>query len=426
MEESTFLPDISFSRTINNSSRPHTQSKKIGTGKKRHNVVVFPYYRDHLACDPQNSFCVYGNYEFRWGDPIAEAEENIYSLIDDMIVAAQRAFDEAQVFWKKLPSSVQRAHILRNVNTLTSASVSPTPHFNASPLQHTPTHTHTDAATFTALLRHTKRKSVDLSISHIAVNTSAATTVNINANTSAVLAGSRGGGAGGSVSVRPTTAIARVLRREEEEEAIVRELTPQWIPPMNHTKCRIVLDIVASRKTLGDSPHSSEPYRLGQMAFKYAYTKYAAEVMTMFVGISDSAVTLVGRDILYPYRVTGGGGGGAGITGAAGGGAKTLVSPEPPNISGPSRAAGTRGAGNTRAEAAAMAAALSYAGAMNTTMSISSAAPIAMAPNLEQLLPNTIPAPRMVMAPPVNTEKVDNVRLVVCFPLVDTELDDVL
>ncbi|KAH9598987.1 hypothetical protein LSM04_005272 [Trypanosoma melophagium] len=412
MEDSTFLPDITFSGTLS-SSRPHTRSKKPVSGKKRHNVVVFPYYRDRLACDPQNTFCVYGNYEFRWGDPLTEAEGNIYALIDDMIAAAERAFDDAQKYWKQLPSSVQRAHILRTAIALTSSS--PSPIFNAPLTQQTHPHTHTDPAINPTLMRHTPHKSTELSSSHIAVNISAAApAVNTNSNSALAVARSRSGGE--SFSGRSPTTVTRIGRREEEDEAIVRELAPQWLPPINHTKCRIVLDIVASRKTLGDSPHSSEPYRLGQKAFKYAYTKYVSKVMTMFVGISDSAVTLVGRDVLFPYRAT--------VGGATTNINNTLVNSDSTNVSFPSRVGVTRGAGTNRADTTAIAAALSYVEGKNPILSAGSFPTMSMTANIEQLIAATIPVPRIVMVPPVNTEKVDNVRLLVCFPLVDTELDD--
>lgn len=336
-------------------------------GKRQHSVLVFPNYRDRLACDPQNYFCVYGEYEYRWKDSVADTERSLFALVDAMLSAVRRAYDEALEYWQKLPLSTKQAHALRSVATM-----------SAGPLPSTTLHAglHGDTPTRGAATRK-----------HVLPRLGS-----FRAVSRVQMSGT--GSSGRGAHKRGT--MTRSLWREDEEEAIMNNLLQQWYPPNNGPKCRVVLDIIASRKTLGENSTESEPYRLGQKVYRYVKTMYATEVMTTFVGISDRNVTLVGRDILYPYRVTGGGGG----TTTFGTGRNFLSS----------RQFASRFSTGTSV--------LASTDGFSTTVSGGMAA---MLSNMETLLSGTIPVPRIVTAPPTNTDKVDNVRLVVCFPPTDTE-----
>ncbi|KEG11862.1 hypothetical protein DQ04_02201020 [Trypanosoma grayi] len=341
------------------------------SGRKRHNVVVFPYFRDRLACDPQNFFCVHADYEFKWCDTAKEAERGVCVLIDAMVAAVRRAFKDALEYWQKLPASLQRAHALRAVTALPLTPLSNT-------LLHAQASTYMEGGG-----RQTMRKSID-----------AFSPLTSSGSPRARRSSSGSGGR----NTHATASLGRAAgsREQREEDAVFANLLQQWEPAYNKPRCRIVLDIIASRKTLGDDPPHSEPYQLGQKAFRFAQTKYAAEVAAMFVGISDSSVTLVGRDILYPYRVTGGG----------------------PKTPGGNRATVRLTGGG----AAAAAAALASSDTLNSAITGSTAALLS---SLEQVLASTIPLPRVVALPPANTDKVDNVRLLVCFPSCDAVKDAV-
>lgn len=165
-----------------------------------------------------------------------------------------------------------------------------------------------------------------------------------------------GGGGGGGVSMAQGT----VLGAGKNAASV----------PAARPKIKVVLDIVASRKTLGTDPLSSPPYKLGQWVYQHytGATKrtssgVAAALMSsgvldsdprtsfpfpappsagsprrgiadssvtsaggshsgfpatsytttpaccqIFVGISDSPVKMVGRDFLYPFKLPPGGG----------------------------------------------------------------------------------------------------------------------
>ncbi|RNF26998.1 uncharacterized protein Tco025E_00754 [Trypanosoma conorhini] len=339
-------------------------------GKKRYNVTVFPHFRDRLACDPLNFFCVYANHDYRWSDTAAEAERSIFALVDSMVAAVRKAFNEALQRFRHMPTFVQQAHALRCVIAIPAAPM-------ASTMLHLYSHGE-------GVAHHLMwRKSAASFSSTLPV---AGSRNDVNATSSSSVGRS-------TYSRGISQRAAPRDRTEEEDESILKSLLQQWDPPQNGPKCRIVLDIIASRKTLGDDPPNSEPYRLGQKVFGFVKRKYPQEVMTIFVGISDSGVTLVGRDILYPFRITGAAGSKPNTTATALEGIRSNL-------------AGTLASTSPFASVDA----LGVAASSNVAAMIS---------GLEQVLVSTVPAPRMVTAPPANTDKVDNVRLVVCFPPAD-------
>ncbi|EKF32868.1 hypothetical protein MOQ_003268 [Trypanosoma cruzi marinkellei] len=337
------------------------------TRRNRHNVILFPNHRDRLACDPLNFFVVYATYEYRWSDTTLEAERNIFALVDSMLAAVRKAFDESFERWKKMPAFVQYAHTLRSAVSFPSA-------FSTNTLFHAYSHADNVA-------RHTAvRKTLGSMLPSLPASNSRQE-MNICSASSA-------GRSTVSKGVLPRAAHRE--RREEEEEVVTKNLAKQWIPPHNGPKCRLVLDIVASRKTLGDDPVISDPYRLGQKVFTFTRKNYLREVINTFVGISDSGVTLVGRDILYPFRSTGGGNPNSGVK-------INSLSGNRRNLSGSAILGSPIDSGDVLGVAASGGVAAKVSG-------------------IEQILAKTIPVPRMVPVPPTNTEKVDNIRLLVCLP----------
>ncbi|RNE96680.1 hypothetical protein TraAM80_09681 [Trypanosoma rangeli] len=352
-----------FSQTLSgdasNISSRHT--------KKRSEVILFPYFRNRLACDPLNFFCVYANHEYKWSDTAAEAERSIFALVDSMVAAARKAFNESLKHWRQMPDFVRQAHALCFVMSVPSA-----------PMTGTTLHAYLNRDSFAHHL--TTRKSV---VSFSSAIPLVGPCNDVNA--------AFGGSVGRTTHSKGTLPrLGSRDRPEDEDEAVMKSLLQQWEPPQNGPKCRIVLDIIASRKTLGDDLPNSEPYRLGQKVFGFVKKSYPQEVMTTFVGISDSSVTLVGRDIIYPFRITGSAGAKSNTTPIALAGIRNTFTGSPAPVS-----------MFTSADALGMTA------ATNMTATVS---------GVEQVLANTVPAPRMVAVPPVNTDKVDNVRLVVCFP----------
>ncbi|PBJ72750.1 hypothetical protein BCY84_15316 [Trypanosoma cruzi cruzi] len=335
--------------------------------RNRHNVILFPNHRDRLACDPLNFFCVYATYEYRWSDTTLEAERNIFALVDSMVAAVRKAFDDALERWKNMPAFVQHAHTLRSAVSFSSA-------FSTNTLLHIYSHADNVA-------RHTTLRKTLGSMLPSLPAANPRQEMNICSASSA-------GRSPFSKGALPRAAHRE--RREEEEETVMKNLAKQWIPPHNGPKCRLVLDIVASRKTLGDDPVISDPYRLGQKVFSFTRRNYLREVINTFVGISDSGVTLVGRDILYPFRSTGGGSPKPSVK-------MNSLSGNRRNLSGSAISGLPIDSGDILGVAASGGVAARVSG-------------------FEQILANTIPVPRMVPVPPTNTEKVDNIRLLVCFP----------
>lgn len=341
------------------------------SGRKKYNsVLLFPHYHDRLACDPQNFFCVYGTHEYKWGDTAAGTEQIVFGLVDAMVAAVRCAHNEALEHWHKLPPTAKQAHALRSVATLPSAQ----------------------------LLGVTSHAGLAVGCDGPARGPSPRKLAPPLLASSRLASRIQQRGAASSIrSAHTRTGSTRSVWREEED-VVMSSLMQQWCPPQNGPRCRIVLDIIASRKTLGESPASSQPYLLGQRVFSYVTTTYAAEVMMTFVGISDSSVTLVGRDILYPYRMTGGGGGGATTTYEAD--KHNLRSRRFPSLY------STTASLHVSADALNSA----FSGGLATVL-----------PNVESLISGTIPLPRFVPAPPTNVEKVDNIRLLVCFPPIKSE-----
>ncbi|KAG8347280.1 hypothetical protein TRVL_01884 [Trypanosoma vivax] len=339
----------------------------------RYNLTVFPYYRDRLACDPLNYFCVYSYYEFKWNDTVDEAERNVRELVDAMVEAVGQAFNESHRHWKRLPSQVQCAHVLRAVMNMPTAPISPsliTSHV------------------FKDIWGHRGRRGTELDDNASQAGGSIYLSKQMGASSS--FSPQRRRSSVSHLSVRTTG------KERKEEDLMFNLLTQQWQPPHIGPRCRLVLDIVASRKSLGEDPLSSRPYRLGQRVHQYTKKRYATEVMATFVGISDNNNTLVGRDILYPYRITGGG--------AASTEMKTMKSGRRPSSM----------SGFLPMHRRSMADILSSANSGNMP---------AVLGMLEKMLSGSIPAPRITPLPPSNVEKVDNLRLLVCYPSLEDEND---
>ncbi|AAZ10298.1 uncharacterized protein TEOVI_000844000 [Trypanosoma equiperdum] len=366
-----------------------TTAGPLKEAKQRHNITIFPHFRDRLACDPLNFFCVYANFEFKWDYTIEEAMLGVFELVDTMVETARIAFNAAVDYWEKLPAQTQRVHAVRELLMLPSA-----------PLSSTLLTTFLRKETSWRVASRTSNPSETPSLSQSVIGRSK------HHRTPITNVGSRGRRA----SLPYVSQRSPARDRHEEDEEIMANLLKQWHPPHNAPRCRLILDIVASRKSLGGEPHKSRPYRLGQMVFTHVQKKYPSEVTSTFVGISDSAMTLVGRDILFPYRATASSGG-AGNSSARG--------PNTQSFGGLGSPRGGHGLvrGLTRTNSSGLGDA-SGAGA-NSNDPVSGG-PVGysgqLIANLEKMLTGSIPCPRMVTAQPTNVERVDNVRLLVCFP----------
>nr|CCC89733.1 conserved hypothetical protein [Trypanosoma congolense IL3000] len=342
--------------------------------KQQKSVVVFPYFRDRLACDPLNFFCVYGNYEFKWDYTVEEASTSLFRLVDNMISAVDAAFRKAVEHWEALPIITKRSHALREIISHPAIHISSS--FLASALRKD-----SSAPPGRCASAVESRSSLQSGLLSTKIHRTTGTGL-------------------GLLSRRPsfshTTSRSSVRERREEDEEVMADLLKQWDPPLNAPRCRIILDVVASRKSLGDEPYKSRPYRLGQMVFRYVQREHSAKVMSTFVGISDSGMTLLGRDILFPYRATG---------------ASSSRRNDVLSHHGSMRVGGLSlgdcvigGSGSTEP---------GFAGSSGYLGNFIA--------NMEKALQTTIPQPRMVTVPPSNVERVDNIRLLACFPPLDEE-----
>lgn len=143
------------------------------------------------------------------------------------------------------------------------------------------------------------------------------------------------GGLDTSASMLPSSPL---LDHQQPRGTGAGQQQQQQLPPL--PIIRVVIDIIASRKTLGAEPTHSPPYSLGQWVYDYLTRHGQGEgdgvsvslgggassssskrghlahprsgdpsaappvrVAQVFVGLSDSPVRMVGRDILFPFKI---------------------------------------------------------------------------------------------------------------------------
>ncbi|CBZ23206.1 conserved hypothetical protein [Leishmania mexicana MHOM/GT/2001/U1103] len=233
---------------------------------------VFADLPDHLLCSPDNSVWVYGQYTLSFLTSEAAAQARLERKVQCMMREAQRHYDISCAFFHSLTSEEQMAEVLRVGSGGGALSLPPA----------------MTAATGAPAKSDPKR----LTGVHRALRDAWPTRHGPDMSDAANgLAAREVGGAGeGESSENRYSAGLRV---------------------------NLVLDIVASRKTLRTVPLRSRPYRLAEYLYQFvmqpATTQRAAaaaagrgdmalHVRSLIIGISDADTTLVGCHVVCPYR----------------------------------------------------------------------------------------------------------------------------
>ncbi|AYU75748.1 hypothetical protein LdCL_030012300 [Leishmania donovani] len=341
---------------------------------------VFADLPDHLLCSPDNSVWVYGQYTLSFLTSEAAAQAKLERKVRCMMREAQRQYDISCAFFHSLTSEEQMAEVLRVGSGGGVLSLPPA----------------MTAATGTSAKSDRKR----LTGVHRALRDTWPTWRGPDMSDAANgLAAREVGGAGeGKSSANRYSAGLRV---------------------------NLVLDIVASRKTLRTVPLRSRPYRLAEYLYQLvmrpsatqrataapAQGDMALHVRSLIIGISDADTTLVGCHVVCPYR--------------------HLTSPTPMMMRLRRAIEGAADQERARALAAAEAANTTVSG-LDTQWQASSAAAAAeaaasdAAPSpLRSLVASQLaryrcvdalfPAP-YVRVPPQSLEQIDQSRLILCTP----------
>lgn len=341
---------------------------------------VFTDLPDHLLCSPDNSVWVYAQHTLSFLTSEAAAQAKLGRKVQRMMREAQRQYDISCAFFHSMSSDEQMAEVLRVGSGGGALSLPPA----------------MTAATGTPAKSDRKR----LTGVHRALRDAWPTWRGPNMSDAAnSLTAREVGGAGESES------------SENRYSAGLR--------------VNIVLDIVASRKTLRTVPLRSRPYRLAEYLYQLvmqpsatqrataapALGDMASHVRSLIIGISDADTTLVGCHIVCPYR--------------------HLTSPTPMMMRLRRAIEGAADQERARALAAAEAANTTVSG-LDTQWQASSAAAAAeaaasdAAPSpLRSLVASHLahyrrvdalfPAP-YVRVPPQSLEQIDQNRLILCTP----------
>lgn len=353
--------------------------------------VVFPEIADQLPCSPDNALWVYGRYELSYFATEATAQGRIAKLLRAMLREARRHYELSRAFFCTLRPEEQRAEVLRcaeagvgvgsvsssnnnnsiNNNNGSSVMYSVRPNANAVVTATTTPAAGAggDFANVSAAWSTTGAVAVQESVyralreawpvwessrSHQRSDNSDDDDVSsgndsiIRTKKNKKRSGSGGGhdgskasgvggaemrlnGArGGNHNNNSNSRRAGWSAENTGAAAAVEKVGGlESYPP--GLRVNIVLDIVASRKTLGATPLQSRAYRIAENVYRHvmqptttrtvgttaaaaAATGTAEErvgdhlhdlspyVRTLVIGISDTDITLVGRDVVCPYR----------------------------------------------------------------------------------------------------------------------------
>ncbi|KAL7703438.1 hypothetical protein N2W54_002063 [Lotmaria passim] len=351
--------------------------------------VVFPEIADQLPCSPDNALWVYGRYELSYFATEATAQGRIAKLLRAMLREARRHYELSRAFFCALRPEEQRAEVLRcaetgvRVGSVSSSSsnnnnsiinnngssvmYSVRPNANAVvPATTTPAAgVGGDFANVNAACSTTGAVAVQESVyralreawpvwessrSHHRSDDSDDDDVSsgndsiIRTKKNKKRSGSGGGRDGskasgvGGAEMRLNGARGGNHNNNSNSRSagwsaentgaaatVEKEGSLESYPP--GLRVNLVLDIVASRKTLGATPLQSRAYRIAENVYRLvmqptttqtvgttAATGTAEErvgdnlhdlspyVRTLVIGISDTDITLVGRDVVCPYR----------------------------------------------------------------------------------------------------------------------------
>ncbi|GET85576.1 hypothetical protein, conserved [Leishmania tarentolae] len=225
---------------------------------------VFADLPDHPLCSPDNSVWVYGKYKLSFLTSEVDAQAKLEKKVHCMMREAQRHYDVSCAFFHSLTSEQQMAEVLR-VSSSGGVLALPPP-------------------TTTATGTPSKSDRKPLTDVHRELRDTWPTW------------------GGPSMEDAVTGLAARVVGGAEEGKSSQNRYSPGL-------RVNLVLDIVASRKTLRTVPLRSRPYRLAEHLYKFIMCpaaptqgSMALHVRSLIIGISDADTTLVGCHVVCPYR----------------------------------------------------------------------------------------------------------------------------
>lgn len=442
---------------------------KLGANNNQRNKnhFFFLHDADRLACDPANSFHIYCLYEFKYETSVEQVTREVERILDRVIGSANAYYSNARALFNSgaggeaanapvLPEALRRTLVLRGISNSTlaiiianSTGTSSTAVLNAS----VTSDTGVDTSRSNSVYGNTSRRAS--TVANYALGTSPRN------RRSSSLSPPRAG--------KPSSFESMATLEDDLYGMLLNGWPARPSPgapaPPSRLNVNVYFDIVASRKSLGPQPSTSAPYAVGQHVHAYLQEGYngstgrasgiVVNAVKVFVGITDSDSRLACRDVLAPPRVSlhsgGGGGGGKPATAPTANGSTagdgtfaiaTLMSFNNSlqhNISNNNYTMNTlnmSGAMNTTVGGAAAGAAGGALGGLNFPPSLhaailANANPLHAQRQLQpytQFLYNTrnsttsagsvIPMvlSQSVVLPPNGVERIDQVRLIICFP----------
>jgi hypothetical protein len=321
-EGTTKIPPLSTHPTSRAGSRAATAAAAAAAAAPSSSssaaspLVVFPELSDQLLCAPDNVIWVYGQFALSFFATEATAAAKLSKKLRAMMREAQRHYEISRAYFCALTAGEQRAEVLRSALGFISSNANTNINGSSSS---------TNSNSGSGGTRRASRSP----ITNAAADTPSATSA-----------------AAAATSVEDSVFTA--LRQSwptSSDAACVDGKGDGSTPYPPGLRVNLVLDIIASRKTLGAQPLRSRAYHIAEALYRRVMypvadttttttvvlgnrlspardvhrsssnnNNNAAEayvdtlrdlsphVRAFIIGISDTDSTLVGRDVVCPYR----------------------------------------------------------------------------------------------------------------------------
>lgn len=273
-------------------------------------VVLFSELPDQLLCSPDNSIWVYGQYALSFFASEATALAKLETKLAAMMREAHRLYEVSRLYFLSLSAAEQRAEVLR------CASASGGGGGGGNAAAH--------------LARAVEALQMEEGV-YQALREGWPSAISSATRGGADVPMQEEGGwkeaAGAAATSLSADAAEAQTNDDEAADGVVRYAAG--------LRVNLVLDIIASRKTLGADPLHSRAYRIAEALYRRVLAPppaaaavplglrirprlsrgegeggahvdplraAAPHVRSFVIGVSDTGVTLVGRDVVCPYR----------------------------------------------------------------------------------------------------------------------------